>query len=85
MQAPEPHRPGKTDFNQETNIYMWASQGHRRLIFPAVLGTTQGQPITSQTPFIRNNPVFNYYDNLSWVKGKHVFTFGGAAPRGIFS
>ena len=66
------------DFNQETDIHMWAAQGNRRLVFPAVLGTTQGQPITSQTPFIRNNPVYNFYDNLNWVKGKHVFTFGGA-------
>lgn len=28
-------------------------------------------------PLPRNNPVWNVYDNLSWTRGKHTFTFGG--------
>jgi hypothetical protein len=28
-----------------------------------------------------NNPVYNLYDNMSWVRGKHTFTYGGSFLR----
>src|SRR5262249_54442844 len=31
----------------------------------------------SITPFIRNNPVYELSDNVSWVRGKHRFSIGG--------
>ena len=30
-----------------------------------------------RSPLPRNNPVWTFYDNLSWTRGKHTFTFGG--------
>jgi hypothetical protein len=35
-------------------------------------------------PFIRNNPVYQFTDNVSWVKGKHTLTIGGTALHTSF-
>ncbi|HBY61259.1 MAG TPA: hypothetical protein DEH78_15675 [Solibacterales bacterium] len=45
----------------------------RRVNFPL------GVPpiIRNNAPIPRNNPVWNFYDTVNWVKGKHTFTFGG--------
>ncbi|MGH9722341.1 MAG: hypothetical protein ACRD8O_19190, partial [Bryobacteraceae bacterium] len=66
-------------FYAETNIFQWAEYGHRRIAIPNTTPT-----IPNQTPFIRNNPVYNLYDNLNWVRGKHTFTIGGALLRTSF-
>jgi len=68
------------DFYMKTSISQWARYGHRRLN----LGSGITPVIPDQTPIIRNNPVYNFYDNLNWVKGNHTFTFGGALLRTHF-
>jgi hypothetical protein len=37
-----------------------------------VLGAAVTPVIPNQVPWIRNNPVYNIYDKLSWVKGRHT-------------
>lgn len=41
-------------------------------------------PGTGFQPFIRNNPVYQFTDNLHWVKGRHTLTFGGTMLRTSF-
>lgn len=72
------------DFNQETSVYQWADDGHRRIAPPAIAGITIATPIANQGPWIRNNPVYTLADNLNWVRGKHTFTFGGSFLRTHF-
>ena len=63
--------------------HQWAPYGNKVLIMPSQANT--GTPIIATdiptsgniTPFIRNNPVFELSNNLSWVKGKHKFSMGG--------
>ncbi len=72
------------DFNQETSVYQWADYGHRRLAPPAIAGTTIATPIVSQTPWIRNNPVYNLNESVTWVRDKHTLSFGGSFLRTYF-
>lgn len=37
--------------------------------------------LATPLPWHRNAPVINLYDNLTWVKGRHTFTFGGSYDR----
>jgi hypothetical protein len=34
-----------------------------------------------QTPIPRNNPVWNFSNTLTWLKGNHTYTFGGTFRR----
>jgi hypothetical protein len=61
-------------FYEDTSIRQWAPYGNRRLN----LGSGVNPIIRDQVPWIRNNPVYNLYDNVNWVKGRHTFTFGGS-------
>jgi hypothetical protein len=74
------------DFNQETSVYQWKALGNRRLNLGSGItaGTNLTPTIPDQTPWIRNAPVYNLYDNLNWVKGKHTFTFGGSFMNASF-
>ncbi len=67
-------------FYQGTSISQWAPYGNRyiNLWSPTNLGAQLTAPIPSETPFIRNNPVYELRDNLSWLKGRHTVTFGGS-------
>jgi len=59
-------------FNQGTTITQWGPYNNQRI------NLGWGAPVVpDDTPWVRNNPVFSFSDNLSWVKGKHTFTFGG--------
>jgi len=54
-------------------------QGLFRIAFPLTLDSPQ---ITAdQMPIPRNNPVWNFSDTLTWLKGNHTFTFGGTFRR----
>src|SRR5713226_4132216 len=74
------------EFNQETSVYQWKSLGNRRINLGSGItaGTNLTQPIPDQTPWIRNAPVYNLYDNLNWVKGRHTFIFGGSYMNASF-
>jgi hypothetical protein len=63
-------------FYQGADPHQWAPYGNRRLSLPLIAA-----PIPSSgnvLPFIRNNPVYQVRDDLSWSKGKHTILIGGA-------
>jgi hypothetical protein len=66
-------------FNGDTSITMWQPYGNRRVH----LGW-MNDVLPNQTPWVRNNPVYNLYDNLNWVKGRHTFTFGASYLKTSF-
>lgn len=68
-------------FNPGNGFNLFQSQGNF-VINAAPLANGLGPVFASIIPsFVlplpRNNPVWNIYDNLSWTRGKHTFTFGG--------
>jgi hypothetical protein len=70
-------------FNPGNSFSAWQGQGNY-VITPAYLanqGTTPmfqpTIPTNSTLPLPRNNPVWSLSDNLTWVRGRHTFTFGG--------
>lgn len=84
----EEFRPGNT-----LEIYdgQRLPQGLFRVIFPtatnavptATVPTILDSPQISgdQMPIPRNNPVWNFSNTLTWLKGKHTWTFGGTFRR----
>jgi hypothetical protein len=73
-------------FYNPSDIHQWAPYGDRNL----TLGTTPSNTtlisplIPNITPWKRNNPVWQWTDNLTWVKGKHTITMGGSILRTSF-
>ena len=70
-------------FNPGNTFSAWQGQGNL-VITPAYLANQGTTPIFQPTiptystlPLPRNNPVWSVFDNLTWVRGKHNFTFGG--------
>jgi hypothetical protein len=74
-------------FYQGSDPREWAPYGNRRLTFPSVVNPATNTsvpfiatPIPSSgnvLPFIRNNPVYQFRDDLTRTQGKHTTTFGG--------
>ena len=62
------------EFNAENNLNVYNQQGNRIFTFPLSLPTVIPGFVFPQP---RNNPVYNFYDNATWVRGAHSFTFGG--------
>jgi hypothetical protein len=62
------------EFNPGNNFDEFKDQGNRQIgtggLFPAIVPGFI-------FPLPRNNPVWNIYDNVSWTRGNHTFTFGG--------
>ncbi len=50
----------------------FAEYGNRIINTPLV-----GAYIPNVATDVRNNPVYQFTDNLNWVKGRHTMTFGG--------
>lgn len=50
-----------------------------RIINPPVIGNTPliGPWIPNVATDVRNNPVYQFTDNLNWTKGRHTLTMGG--------
>ncbi len=61
-------------FYKGTSIQQWEPYGNRYV--PLGLGITDIVP--DETPYIRNNPVYQFTDNLNWIKGKHTIAFGAS-------
>jgi hypothetical protein len=62
-------------FYQGSDAHEWAPYGNRRLSLPLI-----ASPIPSSgnvLPFIRNNPVYQFRDDLTRTHNKHTTTFGG--------
>jgi len=69
-------------FTKEANPQQYSVYGNRILNIPNNPSTNAPLipayvPGSGQQPFIRNNPVYQVTDNLSWVKGRHTLTMGG--------
>ena len=60
-------------FNPGGSVYQWAPQNNQVINF----STNEGNYIPGNVPEVRNNPVYDLIDNLTWVKGKHTMTMGG--------
>ena len=68
------------EFNPGNTLALYDPQGGRRIAFPG--GTLDSpQPTNDVMPIPRNNPVWNYTSTLTWLKGKHTYTFGGTFRR----
>ncbi len=61
-------------FYQGTDVSQWAPYGNRYVN----LGLSVTPTIPTQTPFIRNNPVYQFKDNFTWLKGKHSISIGAS-------
>jgi Carboxypeptidase regulatory-like domain len=80
----EEFRPGNT-------LSIYEPQGNRRVIFPALNNAVptatnptmfdSPQITADQLPIPRNNPVYNLFDTLTWLKGNHTFMLGGSFRR----
>jgi len=71
-------------FYEDNNIHQWSSMGDRRIHLVGPTGSSFTDYIPNMTPWIRNNPVYNLYDNLSWVRDRHTLTFGMTYLRTSF-
>jgi hypothetical protein len=60
--------------NLRNSIDQWAPQNYKRITF----GSGIGNFIPNSTPLVRTNPAYTLSDELSWVKGKHTYKFGGS-------
>jgi hypothetical protein len=60
-------------FNPGGSVYQWAPQNNQ------VINFSTGEPnyIPGNVPEVRNNPVYDFIDNVTWIKNKHTFTMGG--------
>jgi hypothetical protein len=57
----------------------FAEQGNRIINTPLIEAY-----IPNVATDVRNNPVYQFSDNLSWIKGRHTMTFGGVFLRTTF-
>jgi carboxypeptidase family protein len=67
-------------FSKGAEPQQYSVYGNRIINIPEVNNTALINPFVpsaDQQPFIRNNPVYQFTDNLSWVKGRHTLTLGG--------
>jgi hypothetical protein len=83
-------------FYQGSYPQEWAPYGNRRISIPSAGNITPPQtaigpliatPVPSSgnvLPFIRNNPVYQFKDDLNWVKGKHTILVGGIVKHSSF-
>ncbi len=69
------------EFNPGNSFTAWQNQGNIVIGLPNLANGTQifapVIPTGTTLPLPRNNPLMNIYDNLTWNRGNHTFTFGG--------
>jgi hypothetical protein len=76
-------------FYQGSDPHQWSVYNNRNIVFPSFTVNSSNQTVCdagatatiapvvcNQTPFIRNNPVYQLTDSLNWLRGKHTFTIG---------
>lgn len=66
------------EFNPGNTLRIYEPQGNRRILFPLM---TSPQITNDVMPIPRNNPIYNVSDTLTWLKGRHSWTFGGTFRR----
>jgi len=83
-----PHLLNSVTFGTEGNMeyfynpsdpHQWASQGNINYTLPLI-----NPLIPNNTPWKRNNPVWQLNDAATWVKSKHTITFGANYLRTSF-
>jgi len=67
----EEFRPGNT-------LAIYEPQGGRRINLPLM---DSPQIVADQMPIPRNNPVINFSNTLTWLRGRHTYSFGGTFRR----
>jgi hypothetical protein len=67
-------------FNPGGSVYQWVPQGNRIISPPNNSANTAliSPYIPNNVPENRNNPVFDFVDNLTWTRGRHTLTIGGS-------
>jgi hypothetical protein len=73
-------------FYSPSDVHQWAQYGNRNLsLWPVVSGQPTINPLVpNNTPWKRNNPVWQVNDNGTWIKDKHTITFGANFLRTSF-
>ncbi len=71
-------------FYHGANPDQWAPYGNRDLYSPLINTTIPNTVSANVLPFIRNNPVYQFRDDLNWVKGKHTILIGGVVKHTSF-
>ncbi|HUI55521.1 MAG TPA: carboxypeptidase-like regulatory domain-containing protein [Bryobacteraceae bacterium] len=77
-------------FYNPSDPHQWAQYGNREIYQPTfgtnTTYTTTTMPvlIPDNTPWKRNNPVWQWTDNFTWVKGAHTLNFGVNVLRTSF-
>lgn len=66
-------------FSTGFDIRQWKEYGDRRLSLPLITYMIPNSPSD-----VRNNPVFEFKDNLTWIKGKHAIKLGGSLLHTYF-
>jgi len=66
-------------FSPGFDIRQYKQYGDRRLNLPLVTAY-----IPTNTSDVRNNPVFEIKNNLTWIRGKHTFKMGGSMLNTTF-
>ncbi|MGH9386988.1 MAG: carboxypeptidase regulatory-like domain-containing protein [Vicinamibacterales bacterium] len=61
-------------YNKTNTAADYEAAGNRRITLPLNLTSAY---LTGALRFPRNNPVFNVSNTLTWLKGRHTWTFGG--------
>jgi hypothetical protein len=74
------------EFNPGNTLDLYEPQGGNRVTFPTIGNPATAimsspQPTNDVMPIPRNNPVWNLTNTLTWLKGKHTYTFGGTYRR----
>jgi hypothetical protein len=74
------------EFNPGNTIDIYAPQRGLRIAYPQIGNPAAAimaspEPTNDVLPIPRNNPVWNVTNTLTWLKGKHTYTFGGTFRR----
>lgn len=68
------------EFNPGNTLDLYAPQRGYRVVYPNATMTSP-EPTNDILPQPRNNPVWNWTNTLTWLKGKHTYTMGGTYRR----
>jgi hypothetical protein len=66
------------EFNPGNTLAIYEPQGGYRINLPLM---TSPEPTGDVMPIPRNNPVWNFTNTMTWIKGRHSWTFGGTFRR----
>lgn len=66
------------EFNPGNTLALYDAPGGNIVNLPLM---TSPKPTGNVLPIPRNNPVYNISDTVTWLKGRHTWTFGGTFRR----